>query len=129
MELAVRRGLYLAQHHITVLGTNTFQWPSGVPYSFAHSEETQLYTWNTAVRQQAAMSNGLGGSQHLWTVGYRGLNDYAFWEDEPEFTTDQARGRLISQAMQTQVDVVHNITAGINSAAKPAEFFPTCGLR
>ena len=25
MELASRRGLYLAEHHITLLGTNTFQ--------------------------------------------------------------------------------------------------------
>ena len=68
MELASRRGLYvlgcclcciympaidrsngdcryLAEHHITLLGTNTFQWPKGVPYSFAKSRETLEYTW------------------------------------------------------------------------------------
>ena len=26
MQLASRRGLYLAEHHITLLGTNSFQW-------------------------------------------------------------------------------------------------------
>ena len=36
-ELAARRGLHIAQHHVTILGTNAFQWPSGVPYSFPKS--------------------------------------------------------------------------------------------
>ena len=66
VTMQVRRGLYLAQHHVTVLGTNTFQWPVGVPYSFAHSRETQQYVWDLAVRQQSAM--GHGAAQHLWTV-------------------------------------------------------------
>ena len=35
---------YLAEHHITLLGTNSFQWPTGVPYSFAKSRETLQYT-------------------------------------------------------------------------------------
>ena len=29
MQQAVRRGLYLAEHHITILGTNTFQVRNG----------------------------------------------------------------------------------------------------
>ena len=72
MELASRRGLYLAEHHITLLGTNTFQWPKGVPYSFAKSRETLEYTWRAVASQQAK-------KKMLWTVGYRGLNDYPFW--------------------------------------------------
>eukprot|EP00658_Telonema_sp_P-2_P011572 TRINITY_DN14420_c0_g1_i2.p1 TRINITY_DN14420_c0_g1~~TRINITY_DN14420_c0_g1_i2.p1 ORF type:complete len:489 (-),score=107.93 TRINITY_DN14420_c0_g1_i2:58-1524(-) len=106
MELAVRRGLYLAQHHVTPLGTNTFQWPTGVPYSFAHSRETQEFVWDLAIEQQSGMSQGNGSHQHLWTVGYRGLNDYPFWYDEPEFVTDEARGKLISEAMEAQVSAV-----------------------
>lgn len=99
MELATRRGLYLAEHHITLLGTNTFQWPKGVrdalcrqlpqpcsgapsargsalspqvPYSFAKSRETLEHAWRAVALQQA-------GKKMLWTVGYRGLNDYPFW--------------------------------------------------
>ena len=72
LDLAARRGLYLAEHHITLLGTNTFQWPVGVPYSYNKTRETLTYAWRGVVEQQA-------GRQMLWTVGYRGLNDYAFW--------------------------------------------------
>ena len=75
MQLATRRGLYLAEHHITLLGTNTFQWPTGVPYSFAKSRETLEYTWRAVVEQQKE-------KKMLWTVGYRGLNDYPFWLDD-----------------------------------------------
>ena len=69
-----RRGLYLAEHHITLLGTNCFQWPKGVPYTFAKSRETLEYTWHAVAKQQAH-------KKMLWTVGYRGLNDYPFWND------------------------------------------------
>ena len=34
-------------------GTNTFQWPEGVPYSYARSRETQQYVWDLVVKQQA----------------------------------------------------------------------------
>jgi hypothetical protein len=107
MELACRRGLYLAEHHITLLGTNTFQWPKGVPYSFAKSRETLEYTWRAVAEQQKHR-------KMLWTVGYRGLNDYPFWRDDTSFTTDAARGQLISEAMVAQAAVVRNVTRDPN---------------
>ena len=86
MELASRRGLYLAEHHITLLGPNCFQWPKGVPYTFAKSRETLEYTWHAVAKQQA-------DKKMLWTVGYRGLNDYPFWNDGKR--TDPASGILL----------------------------------
>jgi hypothetical protein len=53
------------------------------------------------------------GQKHrkmLWTVGYRGLNDYPFWFDDTEFDTPEKRGALISEAVQRQIDVVRNLT-------------------
>jgi len=44
-------------------------------------------------------------------VGYRGLNDYPFWNDDPRFNTPAKRGALISQAMQLQVELIKNATA------------------
>jgi hypothetical protein len=72
--------LYLAEHHITLLGTNCFQWPKGVPYSFAKARETLMYTWRAVAAAQAT-------KKMLWTVGYRGLNDYPFWLDDTSFKT------------------------------------------
>ncbi len=37
--------------------------------------------------------------ESLWILGYRGLNDYPFWIDDPEYNTPRKRGALISQAM------------------------------
>jgi hypothetical protein len=71
MELASRRGLYLAEHHITLLGTNSFQWPTGVPYSFAKSRETLQYTWKAVADMQAK-------KKMLWTVGCVAASVVAF---------------------------------------------------
>ena len=108
-ELATRRGLYLAQHHITVLGANLFQWPAGVPYSYAHSPEVQVEVWRSVIHQQHRE-----GREVLWTVGYRGLNDYPFWKDDPEFVTDEQRGELISNVIAAQAAAVGAI-AGENA--------------
>eukprot|EP00164_Ancoracysta_twista_P012158 GFYU01018997.1.p1 GENE.GFYU01018997.1~~GFYU01018997.1.p1 ORF type:complete len:906 (+),score=224.67 GFYU01018997.1:40-2718(+) len=102
MDLANRRGLYLAEHHITILGANTFQWPEGLPYSFAVNPEMQEYVWRATVAVQKDRNM-------LWTVGYRGLNDYPFWNDDPSFDTPAKRGKLIGDAMQKQVDIVNEI--------------------
>ena len=39
-------------------------------------------------------------------MGYRGLNDYPFWTDEPSFNTSRSRGALISKAMAHQAALV-----------------------
>ena len=38
----------------------------------------------------------------MWTLGYRGLNDYPFWEDEPQYNTTSSRCKLINEAMAAQ---------------------------
>ena len=54
----------------------------------------------------------------LWTVGYRGLNDYPFWKDEPGFDTDAERGALISKAIEAQVAVVKEFNSSHNGGGK-----------
>ena len=91
---ADRRGLYLAEHHITLLGTNCFQWPKGVPYTFAKSRETLEYTWHAVAKQQA-------DKKMLWTVGYRGLNDYPFWNDGKHSHPASLPGMLLPPHLTT----------------------------
>jgi hypothetical protein len=106
LDLASRRGLWLAEHHITLLGTNTFQWPKGLPYNFADNPDVVTHVWGVSARVQIERQRKM-----LWTVGYRGLNDYPFWFDDPAYNTSASRGALISAAIQTQVDLVLNISS------------------
>jgi hypothetical protein len=50
------------------------------------------YVWTATVNASAHRNN-------IWALGYRGLNDYPFWIDDPAFNTDAKRGALISAAM------------------------------
>ena len=44
----------------------------------------------------------------MWAIGYRGLNDYPFWNDEPSFNTTEKRCELINGAMDFQAQLVRN---------------------
>jgi len=96
-----RRGVIASQQHFTLLGTNTWRWPAGIPYSFDKNPEMQDHVWKACL---AAYS----GRETVWTIGYRGLNDYAFWRDEPDFNTTESRCKLISDAMAHQADIVRS---------------------
>jgi hypothetical protein len=98
-ELTARRGLIIAQHHILVMGLNTYQWPEDIPFSFSrHSEIVEGY-WQRCV-------DALKDKEVIWSVGYRGKFDRPFWVDEPEIATPQARGDLISRAIAKQVEII-----------------------
>ena len=43
----------------------------------------------------------------LWTVGYRGRHDRAFWEDDKDFpASKQARANIIKEAILSQIEIV-----------------------
>ena len=98
-ELTARRGLIIAQHHILVMGLNTYQWPEEVPFSFTKHPETLERYWQTCV-------DTLKDKEVVWSVGYRGKFDRPFWVEEPEIATPQARGEVISRAIARQVEII-----------------------
>jgi len=102
LDLASYRGLNIITHHFNILGENTFRWPQGVPFSFGSSPEIMEYVWQVCV--QAAVNRN-----SFWVLGYRGLNDYPFWIDDPEYNTPQKRGALISAAMLKEKEVVQTV--------------------
>eukprot|EP01130_Rhizamoeba_saxonica_P004585 TRINITY_DN1874_c0_g1_i1.p1 TRINITY_DN1874_c0_g1~~TRINITY_DN1874_c0_g1_i1.p1 ORF type:complete len:804 (-),score=122.61 TRINITY_DN1874_c0_g1_i1:873-3284(-) len=105
LELGHRRGLYLGSHHFNLLMENTFNWPVGFPYSYDINSVLQEHVWKACVNAQK-------DRQTLYTLGYRGLNDYPFWFDEPWFNTSESRGKLISDAIQTQKNIIEETTSG-----------------
>ena len=46
----------------------------------------------------------------LWSVGFRGQNDYPFWQDDPNApTTDAGRAAIIRAAIDKQIEIVRSL--------------------
>ena len=92
--------------------------PKGVPYTFAKSRETLEYTWHAVAKQQAdkkMLCNPHGCCWRLGcilprvpakivrtgTVGYRGLNDYPFWNDGKHSHPASLPGMLLPPHLTT----------------------------
>jgi hypothetical protein len=101
VKAATARGLMITQHHIEVLGTNTWKWPDAAPYSFAEHPQILRNAWRNSMR-------GYNKSQEvIWTVGYRGRHDRAFWLDDKSIPpTEAARAAAIRAAIDAQVEIV-----------------------
>ena len=101
VKAAGDRGLIITQHHAEMLGLNVYRWPDDVPYSFQSNREKLISAWSKAVQQYPP------DQEVIWTVGYRGRHDRAFWEDEKNsLATQQARAELIRKAIDRQIEIV-----------------------
>ncbi len=101
VRAAGERGLVISQHHIEVVGTNTYRWPEDKPYSFASAPELMVAAWTRAVKQYQP------NQEVVWTLGYRGRHDRPFWTDDKNAAaTDPERARLIRAAIDRQMEIV-----------------------
>lgn len=101
VKAAGDRGLIITQHHAEVLGLNVYRWPDDIPYSFQSNRDKLISAWSKAVQQYTP------DQEVIWTVGYRGRHDRAFWEDEKNSpATQQARAELIRKAIDSQIEIV-----------------------
>ena len=98
-ELASRRGLVSNTSHIQVLGLNTFKWPDSIPYSYTKNPELMERHWQTCI-------DAFKDYEVIWTVGYRGKFDRPFWYYEPEINTPEARGKVMTNAVKKQVELI-----------------------
>ncbi|HBO44372.1 MAG TPA: hypothetical protein DD670_10655, partial [Planctomycetaceae bacterium] len=101
-ELASRRGLVNSQHHILVAGLNTYHYPKREEYSYTEHPDVLEKHWSTCI-------DVLNRYETVWTVGFRGLHDRPFWWDDPNVTTPEARGKVISQAIAKQVELIRKV--------------------
>lgn len=101
-ELTARRGLIISQHHILVMGLNTYQWPQDVPFSYTKHPDIMERYWRQCVEV-------FKDKEMIWTVGYRGKFDRPFWVDEPEIASPQARGAIISRVIARQVEIIREV--------------------
>jgi hypothetical protein len=101
VRAASERGLIITQHHIEVVGLNTYRWPEDVPYSFLSRPELLTNAWRASVRGY------LPPQEVIWTVGYRGRHDRAFWEDDASADrSERGRAAVIQRAIEAQMQIV-----------------------
>jgi hypothetical protein len=101
VKAAADRGLIITQHHIEILGTNTYRWPDDKPYSYSAQPELMSGAWAAAVRQYRP------DQEVIWTVGYRGRHDRAFWVDDASSgKTDAERAATIQRAIAKEMEIV-----------------------
>jgi hypothetical protein len=101
VRAAGERGLIITQHHIEVLGTNTYRWPEDKPYSFGLYPDLLARAWRNSIR-------GYPPHQEvIWTLGYRGKHDRPFWDDDPSVgPSDAERARAIRAAIDKQIELL-----------------------
>ena len=99
-EMALERGLWITQHHTELLGARMFAraYPDLQPSYRAHPEAFEAL-WQEAIDRFA-------GRRVVWTIGFRGQGDKAFWHDDSGFDTAQKRGEFISSVMRRQMELV-----------------------
>lgn len=104
-RLARDMGLWITHHHAEPLGAEMFlrAYPTQKA-SYVENQELFEDLWRTAVLEQQDL-------QVVWNVGFRGQGDKAFWHHDSRFVTAKSRGKLISQVIQRQCEIVREYLA------------------
>lgn len=106
LKLAQDMGFYVNQHHAQPLGARMFAaaYP-GVEAKWPEEEGRFEALWREAIEAQK-------GKRTVWTLGFRGQGDQPFWNADPRYATDEARGALLSQIIRRQYDLVQESDPG-----------------
>lgn len=110
VKRVTRRGMFVSQHHIEPLGVSHFSydtyWKSKNKKSrpsFVTNKEDMIQIWKEYVHRFAQYPNV------IWQLGLRGRGDKPVWEHDAAIPQSMhARGRIISEAIQTQYDIIKN---------------------
>ena len=99
-QMASDMGLVITQHHAEPLGAEMFlhAWPDLDP-SYDRYPEKFRKLWQNAIDEQKGM-------RVLWNLGFRGQGDVPFWHNDPRYATQESRGKLISDIIRLQYDMV-----------------------
>ncbi|MDE3179411.1 MAG: glycosyl hydrolase 115 family protein, partial [Acidobacteriota bacterium] len=101
IKAAEERGLIVTQHHVNVLGLDTYRWPEDKPYSFINAPAIFEAALKRSVEEYPQ------GAEIIWSVGYRGHNDYPFWlADKNAPKTAAGRAKVIQDAIGKEIEIV-----------------------
>lgn len=101
IQAAVNRGLVVTQHHANVLGLDPYRWPKDKPYSFESAPGLLEAAWKRAIEDYPK------NAEIVWSVGYRGQNDYPFWVvDKNAPSTPEGRAKVIQDAISKEIEIL-----------------------
>jgi hypothetical protein len=104
IRAAGERGLIVTQHHVNTLGLDTYRWPKAKLMSYLSDPKSLETAWTRAANQYPK------NMEILWSVGFRGQNDYPFWQDDPNApSTDEGRAKIIRAAIDKQIEIVRGL--------------------
>lgn len=99
-KLASRMGLWITHHHAEPLGAQMFAraYPD-LEASYDKYPELFEKLWREGIEKQKDY-------KVLWNLGFRGQGDRPFWADDPAYDTDEKRGKLMSELIRKQYDLI-----------------------
>lgn len=108
VEICARRGLYISQHHIEPMGVSYFAFQNYLKkrgekgeISFLSNRGKMLEIWRYYAQKWAKYP------RVIWQLGLRGKADCPVWDaDKQVGNSDEERGRLISDAIFAQYDII-----------------------
>ncbi len=111
IRMAAERGLFVSMHHIEPLGvsgfafSNYWKYRGGAEFSIVKFPEKFKEVWTVHAKKWAEYP------KIIWQLGLRGIADRPVWASDPSVPdTDAGRGKLISDAIATQWDIVKSVT-------------------
>ena len=105
-KLANDYGLWITHHHAEPLGAQMFAraYPD-LEASFDKHPDLFRNLWQQAIEDQK-------NCRVVWNLGFRGQGDRPFWADDPTYDTPEARGRLMSDLILEQYNLVKESDKG-----------------
>ncbi len=111
IELAAKRGLFVSMHHVEPMGVSGYAYQNywsrkgaGKSYSIVEHPEAFEEVWRYYAGLWAQYPNV------VWQLGLRGIADRPVWVSDPNAPkTDEARGKMISDAIATQWEIVKEV--------------------
>ncbi|KAA0988788.1 glycosyl hydrolase 115 family protein [Dyadobacter aurulentus] len=109
---AAKRGVFISMHHVEPMGVSAFTffnyWKEKTNekplFSFYSSREKLTEVWQVYAKEWAKYPNV------IWQIGLRGIADRPMWMADPGVPqSDADRGKLISDAMATQMEIIKEV--------------------
>ncbi|NJK83297.1 MAG: hypothetical protein HC912_05245 [Saprospiraceae bacterium] len=116
VEASSKRGLYVSMHHVEPVGVSAFGYQNywkekgeSPLFSFYSEPEKLEQTWRDYIQRWSKYSDV------VWQIGLRGIADRPMWmADAGVPQSDAERGKIISDAMQLQKQLIQEITGNPN---------------
>lgn len=111
IDICARRGVYVSMHHIEPMGVSAYTffnyWEDRGDkreFSYFTNPEKMEEVWTESAKVWATYPNV------IWQVGLRGIADSPMWHADPKIpTTAEGRGKLISDAIAKQVEILDKV--------------------